>query len=100
MTTRKHSGLVAVVAYDGLCLFEFGVAAELFGLERPELGLPWYDFAVVGLEKRGFRSLGGVSIHAAKGLSLLDKARTIVLPGWKDPAEQPPARFLRALRAA
>ena len=100
MIARKHPGLVAAVAYDGLCLFEFGVAAELFGLARPELGEPWYEFAVVGIERRGFRSLGGVSIHAAKGLSVLDKARTIVLPGWKDPRERPPARFLRALRAA
>ena len=100
MTTRKHPGLVAAVAYDGLCLFEFGVAAELFGLARPELGEPWYEFAVVGIEKRGFRSLGGVRIHASKGLSLLDRARTIVLPGWKDPGERPPARFLRALTAA
>jgi AraC family transcriptional activator FtrA len=100
MIARKHPGLVAAVAYDGLCLFEFGVAAELFGLARPELGEPWYEFAVVGIERRGFRSLGGVSIHAAQGLSVLDKARTIVLPGWKDPRERPPARFLRALRAA
>jgi len=100
MTTRKHPGLVAAVAYDGLCLFEFGVAAELFGLARPELGEPWYEFAAVGIEKRGFRSLGGVTIHAAKGLALLERAGTIVLPGWKDPGERPPARFLRALIAA
>lgn len=100
MTLRKHPGLVAAIAYDGLCLFEFGVAAELFGLARPELGEPWYDFTVVGIERRAFRSLGGVSIHAAKGLSVLDRARTIVLPGWKDPRERPPARFLRALRTA
>src|SRR5688572_27497767 len=100
MTTRKHPGLVAAVAYDGLCLFEFGVAAELFGLARPELGEPWYEFAVVGIEKRSFRSLGGVTVHATKGLALLERARTIVLPGWKDPGERPPARFLRALIAA
>ncbi|HSA66030.1 MAG TPA: transcriptional regulator FtrA [Methyloceanibacter sp.] len=98
MTT--HPGLVAVVVYDDLCLFEFGVAAELFGLPRPELDVSWYDFAVVGLESRCFRSLGGVSIQAAKGLSVLNRARTIVLPGWKSPHEEPPARLLRALIAA
>jgi AraC family transcriptional regulator, transcriptional activator FtrA len=95
-----HPGLVAAVAYDGLCLFEFGVAAELFGLPRPELEVPWYDFTVVGIESRGFRSLGGVSIQAAKGLSVLKRAKTIVLPGWKSPHERPPARLLSALRAA
>jgi AraC family transcriptional activator FtrA len=93
-------GLVAAVAYDGLCLFEFGVAAELFGLRRPELDVPWYDFTVVGIENRGFRGLGGVSIQASKGLSALKRAKTIVLPGWKSPHEQPPARLLSALREA
>ncbi len=32
---------VVAVAYDGLCVFEYGVAAELFGLARPELGVDW-----------------------------------------------------------
>ena len=26
---------VAIIAYDGLCTFEFGCAVELFALERP-----------------------------------------------------------------
>ena len=34
--------LVVVLAYDGLCTFEFGVAVEVFGLPRPELGADWY----------------------------------------------------------
>jgi len=97
---RPHPGLVAAVAYDGLCLFEFGVATELFGLPRPELDVPWYDFTVVGIEDRGFQSLGGVSIQAARGLSILRKARTIVLPGWTSPRDRPPDRLLSALKAA
>ena len=28
-------GLVAILAYDGLCTFEFGIAVEIFGLPRP-----------------------------------------------------------------
>ena len=32
---------VVVLAYDGLCTFEFGVAVEIFGLPRPELGDEW-----------------------------------------------------------
>lgn len=27
---------VVVLAYDGLCTFEFGVAVEIFGLPRPK----------------------------------------------------------------
>lgn len=30
--------LVVVIAYDGLCTFELGVAVEVFGLPRPEMG--------------------------------------------------------------
>lgn len=97
---KSHPGLVAAVAYDGLCLFEFGVATELFGLPRPELDVPWYDFTVVGVESRGARSLGGVSIRASRGLSALDRARTVVIPGWRSLQERPPARLLAALRAA
>ena len=93
-------GIVAAVAYDGLCLFEFGIAAELFGLPRPELGVPWYEFVVVSADGRPSRSLGGVRLHPGRGLSALRRARTIVLPGWKSPHERPPAALLRELRAA
>ncbi len=30
--------LVVALAYDGLCTVEFGVAVEIFGLDRPEMG--------------------------------------------------------------
>jgi len=96
----KAPGLVVAVAYDGLCLFEFGIAAELFGLPRPELDVPWYEFMVVGLENHAYRGLGGVSVQTARAPSVLNRARTIVLPGWKSPHERPPAQLLRALRAA
>ncbi|MFT4248698.1 MAG: hypothetical protein QM581_11845 [Pseudomonas sp.] len=41
---RRHppSPLVVAVAYDQLGLFEFGIAMEVFGLPRPEVGLNWY----------------------------------------------------------
>jgi AraC family transcriptional activator FtrA len=29
---------VVALAYDGICTFEFGIAAEVFGLARPEMG--------------------------------------------------------------
>ena len=36
--------LVAALVYDGLCVFEFSCAAEVFGLPRPEFGADWYRF--------------------------------------------------------
>ncbi|MDI9682813.1 hypothetical protein QM334_39685, partial [Burkholderia cenocepacia] len=41
---------VVALAYDRLCTFEFGCVVELFALERPELGVDWYRFAVCASE--------------------------------------------------
>lgn len=93
-------GLVAVVAYDRLCTFEFGIAVEVFGLARPEFDFPWYDFAVVSADGPRCRATGGVVIEATGGLDVLGGARTIVLPGWRDRRERPPEALLTALRRA
>jgi len=92
--------LVVVLAYDRLCTFEFGCTVELFALERPELGVDWYDFAVCAIEAGPIRAAGGISIDAAHDLALLERANTIVIPGWRDPDEAPPAALLALLRAA
>jgi AraC family transcriptional activator FtrA len=91
---------VAVLAYDGLCTFEFGIVVEVFGLPRPELGPGWYKFQVCALDKGDLRATGGVTVRATAGLSGLRRAGTIVIPGWRDADERPPDALLRALRAA
>ncbi len=96
-------GLVAVVAYDGLCTFEFGIALEIFALPRPEFAFPWYTCRVVAGEEcgpAGFRATGGVSVRVDGPLGDLDRARTIILPGWRDRFERPPEPLLAALRRA
>jgi len=91
---------VAIVAYDGLCTFEFGCAIELFALERPELGVRWYSHAVCAVEPGPLRALGGLTVHVPHGLDALAHADTIVIPGWRDRYEAPPAALVDALRAA
>ena len=91
---------VAIVAYDGLCTFEFGCAVELFALERPELGVRWYTHAVCAVEPGPLRAMGGLTMQVPHGLDVLEQADTIVIPGWRDPAEAPPAALADALRAA
>lgn len=91
---------VAILAYDGLCTFEFGCAIELFALHRPELGIEWYSHAVCAAEPGLLRAMGGLTVQAAQGLEGLDAADTIVIPGWRDAAETPPAPLLAALQAA
>ncbi len=91
---------VVAVAYDGLCTFEFGVACELFGLARPELDVEWYDYEVVAVDEGPLRTLGGVTVTAPRDLGAIAEAGTVVLPGWRDPDEVPPAELIEALLEA
>ncbi len=91
---------VVALAYDGLCTFEFGVATELFGLERPELDVDWYDFAVVSVDHGPLSTIAGLTLTAPTDLSLVAEAGTVVVPGWRDPHERPPEALLDALVVA
>ena len=92
--------LVVALAYEGLCAFEFGIAAEVFGLPRPEMGEDWYRFAVCA-ERPGLHATnGGLAVHVDNGLDLVAEAGTIVIPGWRSNAEPPSEELLEALRAA
>jgi AraC family transcriptional activator FtrA len=92
--------LVVSIAFNGLSLFEAGIAAEVFGAERPELPAPLYRYAVAQAEPGPLRTTGGVRMRADAGLDLLVQARWIVVPGWRDVHERPPQRLLDALVAA
>lgn len=95
---KKH--FVVALAYDQLCTFEFGCTVELFALDRPELGVPWYEFAVCAAEPGPIRAAGGISVLAPFTLELLERADTIVIPGWRNADEAPPAALLDKIRAA
>lgn len=92
--------LVAILAYDRLCMFEFGCAVELFALDRPELGVAWYRHAICAAEPGPLRGTGGVRVEAPHTLAMLRRADIVVIPGWRDAAERPPEPLLKAVRAA
>lgn len=92
--------LVVALAYDRLCTFEFGCVTELFALERPELGVDWYRFAVCAGEPGPLRAAGGITVAAPYTLKMLDRADTIVVPGWRDADELPPEALLKRIRLA
>ncbi|MEH0885213.1 transcriptional regulator FtrA [Enterobacter sp. UNJFSC 003] len=102
MTNLRHipRPQVVVLAYDGLCTFEFGVAVEIFGLPRPELGDAWYRFAVAGVDSGELRATGGIRIITDGDLSLLDTADLIVVPGWRGLDAPVPDALCEALRTA
>lgn len=92
--------LVAVVIYDGLGAFEFGITTEVFGLPRPELEPNWYSFVVCSGETGPLRMVGGARVVADADLTLLSTAGTVIVPGWRRPTELPPEPLLQALRTA
>ncbi|WP_326721885.1 helix-turn-helix domain-containing protein [Streptomyces sp. NBC_00243] len=81
---RPHR--VAVIVDESTNPFEVGVSTELFGLPRPELGLPQplYDLTLCtptpGVRmNHGFFTLTGVP-----GLEAVDAADTLIVPGRPD----------------
>lgn len=102
VTTSSPSSrpLAVVLAYDGLCTFEFGIAVEIFGLPRPERGDGWYRFAVAAVEDGELRATGGVRLVTDGGYPLMSEADTLIIPGWRGiDADVPPA-LCEALRDA
>src|SRR6185503_3229210 len=89
---------VVALAYDRLAIFELGIVVEVFGLPRPEVKVPWYRFEVCALDRGPLRATGGVTVRASSSLRALARAGTIVIPGWRDPAERPPEALLKAVR--
>ena len=91
---------VMALIYNGLSPFEFGIVVEAFGLRRPELDRPWYQFDVCSLERGPVTAIGGFKLEARLSIRSLRQADTIVLSGWRNPDELPPEALLREIRAA
>ncbi|WP_165462269.1 transcriptional regulator FtrA [Atlantibacter sp.] len=100
MKNPPTNTLVVALAYDGLCTFEFGVAVEIFGLPRPELGPDWYRFAVAGVESGELRAMGGVRVVADGDMSLIAEAGTVIVPGWRGADTPVPEALCEQLRDA
>ncbi len=99
-TLALNGPLVVVLVYDGLCTFEFGIAYEVFGLSRLEMGPSWYRFASAAIEDGPLRAAGGLTVSADGGNELLDQADMIVVPGWRGIDLPVPQDLCERLRAA
>ncbi|RFB79013.1 transcriptional regulator FtrA [Methylovirgula sp. 4M-Z18] len=91
---------VVALLYDGLCTFEFGIAAEIFGLSRPEMGSGWYRFASCAIDEGPMRAHGGFVIAADNGPEVIEQADVIIVPGWKGADVPVPEALCQRLRAA
>jgi AraC family transcriptional regulator, transcriptional activator FtrA len=90
---------VVALTPPGIAPFELGIVVEIFGLERPELDVPWWYTLIVAAEQPGPQpaTAGGFSFVVEHGLEALETADTIVVPGWHG---EPSAAVVSAVRAA
>ncbi|MGH3379661.1 MAG: GlxA family transcriptional regulator [Actinoallomurus sp.] len=79
--------------------FELGCAAEVFGTQWP--GLPVrYSFGVCTEHPGLVETRAGYAMLVTEGLEALERADTVVVPGWL-PVEEPPSpAVIRSLRRA
>lgn len=92
---------VAVVLVEPVALFEFGVAAEVFGLDRTEDGVPPFDYRVCTADpSRPVRSGGTspVQIGVDADLAALRDVDLVIVPATS--ARDYPDELLQALRDA
>jgi AraC family transcriptional regulator, transcriptional activator FtrA len=91
---------VAVILYDEVNPFELGVATEVFGVERPELGVLWYRFLICAAHPGPIRTSVGFSVTAPYALSHVAEADTVIVPGPRPAVIPYPDEALEALRDA
>lgn len=88
---------VAAIICSGATPLEIGIASEVFGLDRSDLGVPWYRFFICGAEPAPIRTQTGFLVHTPYGLDDLAEADTVVVCPWER-FEEFPDGLLDALR--
>ncbi|MFF5759129.1 GlxA family transcriptional regulator [Streptomyces longwoodensis] len=93
---------VAVIVDEGTNPFEVGVATELFGLPRPELGLPapLYEVTLCTPTREVRMNHGFFTLTGAAPLDAVDDADTLVVPGRPDNVVPRRPDVLDAIRRA
>ncbi|WP_245929171.1 helix-turn-helix domain-containing protein [Murinocardiopsis flavida] len=89
-----------MVVEDGSNPFEMSVATELFGLARPEIDRPWYDFVVCAPEPTVRMHDGLLTLTGVAGLDRAERADTVIAPNRPDPEVPPSAAVLATIRRA
>lgn len=97
---QGSSHRVVMIVADGSNPFELGVATELFGLRRPELSVPWYEFELCAREPAVDMHAGFFRLTGVSGLDAVDRADTLVVPNRPDPESVPHPDVLAAVRRA
>lgn len=87
---------MAVLVYDGVAPFEFGVLCEGFGIDRRADGVPAIDFAVCSPDGKPVRTSMGFVLEPEYGLERAAEADLVAIPAaprqdWDNAAPTPVA---------
>ncbi|MGH6615013.1 helix-turn-helix domain-containing protein [Sphingomonas sp.] len=74
---------VAILAYQGLCLFEYATALEVLSNRRSADGQALYAVASFSLEGSSIQTDRGVPITVEASDQVFHDAQTIIVPGWR-----------------
>jgi transcriptional regulator GlxA family with amidase domain len=93
--------VVSCVVADGLVgSFGLGVAAEVFGYDRSDLGLPRFDFGLVTETPGVVRTDTGIPITVEHGLERLAVSDIVTITAWELFSRVPTPQLLDAFRTA
>lgn len=98
---RKKTDIhrVALALIPGAPIFELAVPCEVFGVSRPDLSDPWYEFRLCAAEPETAVA-GGFHATRAGTLDDLVTADTVVVPACTNVHAQQPAEIVEAVREA
>ncbi|MGC5039069.1 helix-turn-helix domain-containing protein [Streptomyces sp. DT190] len=88
---------VALAVTDGMLHFELALACEVFGAGVTGADGSWYRLSLCG--PHSVRA-GRFRLEPDHGLDGLARADTVIVPGWADIDQDPPAELVEAVRAA
>lgn len=91
---------VAVLAFEGVSLFQLSVPALAFGVVNTPKDFPPYEVRYCALKPGRVVSDQGLVIEVPDGLWGMYDADIIVVPAWADPEIPAPAELIEALRQA
>ena len=90
---------VAVILQEPVALFEYGVLAEVFGLDRTDEGVPAFEYRVCSEEDRPLDARNGTTVSAAYRLDAAADADLVAIPASPAAWNSSPA-VLDTIRAA
>ncbi len=92
---------MAVLVTEGLPIFELAVPCEVFGIDRSDLGVPWYEFKLVPLPRGPVRTAAGFVLDSPYGVDDIVTADTVVVAACTPTIrDQVPPDVVSVVRAA